>query len=180
MRTSCPNKRQKLNATAHAYGCPRPIPNKGYATSVRNDSTRCRKAVHFHSANATFPGFSAAELTTIIQSIFTKSRGTYGTRRIRYSLLRQNLSAGRRRIGRLMRDADLVCRTQRKFKATTNSNHGLPVADNLLDRQEYDHADIFPDLDAIKKQFHHLVRTVPSEGLIINPACEKNISGSLS
>jgi putative transposase len=76
-----------------------------------------------------------AELTTIIQDIFTKNRATYGTRRIRHSLLRQNFSAGRRRIGRLMREADLICRTKRKFKATTNSNHGLPVADNLLDRQ---------------------------------------------
>ncbi|MAC45459.1 MAG: UDP-N-acetylmuramate:L-alanyl-gamma-D-glutamyl-meso-diaminopimelate ligase, partial [Oceanospirillum sp.] len=33
---------------------------------------------------------------------------------------------------------------------------------------EFDHADIFPDLDAIQRQFHHLVRTVPSEGLIIH------------
>ncbi|MDO9141901.1 MAG: UDP-N-acetylmuramate:L-alanyl-gamma-D-glutamyl-meso-diaminopimelate ligase, partial [Methylobacter sp.] len=36
----------------------------------------------------------------------------------------------------------------------------------ILNNLEYDHADIFPDLDAIKKQFHHLVRTVPGEGLI--------------
>ena len=34
-----------------------------------------------------------------------------------------------------MRDAGLLCRTRRKFKATTDSSHGLPVADNLLDRQ---------------------------------------------
>lgn len=33
---------------------------------------------------------------------------------------------------------------------------------------EFDHADIFDDLAAIQKQFHHLVRTVPGEGLIIN------------
>lgn len=76
-----------------------------------------------------------AELAPTIQAIFAKSRATYGTRRIRHSLLKQNLSVGRRRIGQLMREADLVCRTKRKFKATTNSKHGLPVADNLLDRQ---------------------------------------------
>ncbi|MCI0400975.1 MAG: UDP-N-acetylmuramate:L-alanyl-gamma-D-glutamyl-meso-diaminopimelate ligase [Gammaproteobacteria bacterium] len=34
---------------------------------------------------------------------------------------------------------------------------------------EYEHADIFPDLAAILRQFHHLVRTVPSNGLIILP-----------
>lgn len=37
----------------------------------------------------------------------------------------------------------------------------------ILNNLEYDHADIYPDLTAIQKQFHHLVRTVPSEGEII-------------
>jgi UDP-N-acetylmuramate: L-alanyl-gamma-D-glutamyl-meso-diaminopimelate ligase len=39
----------------------------------------------------------------------------------------------------------------------------------ILNNLEYDHADIFPDLEAIQKQFHHFVRTVPSEGLLIAP-----------
>ncbi|MBT8145414.1 MAG: UDP-N-acetylmuramate:L-alanyl-gamma-D-glutamyl-meso-diaminopimelate ligase, partial [Gammaproteobacteria bacterium] len=34
----------------------------------------------------------------------------------------------------------------------------------ILNNLEFDHADIFDDLDAIKRQFHHLVRTVPSNG----------------
>lgn len=42
----------------------------------------------------------------------------------------------------------------------------------ILNNLEYDHADIFPDLAAIEKQFHHLVRTIPSEGLIIYPSSE--------
>lgn len=37
----------------------------------------------------------------------------------------------------------------------------------VLNNLEYDHADIFPDIDAIKRQFHHLIRIVPGEGLII-------------
>ena len=37
-----------------------------------------------------------------------------------------------------------------------------------LNNLEYDHADIFPDLAAIQRQFHHLLRTVPSEGLIVH------------
>jgi UDP-N-acetylmuramate: L-alanyl-gamma-D-glutamyl-meso-diaminopimelate ligase len=36
-----------------------------------------------------------------------------------------------------------------------------------MNNLEFDHADIFPDLDAIKQQFHFLVRTVPGNGLII-------------
>ncbi len=39
----------------------------------------------------------------------------------------------------------------------------------IINNLEFDHADIFPDLDAIKRQFHHLVRTVPANGLIIAP-----------
>ena len=46
----------------------------------------------------------------------------------------------------------------------------------ILNNLEYDHADIFENLDAIKKQFHHLVRTVPSEGLIIAPSGEQHIA----
>ncbi len=50
----------------------------------------------------------------------------------------------------------------------------------ILNNLEFDHADIFPDLDAIKKQFHHLVRTIPGEGLIISPACDANINEVLT
>jgi UDP-N-acetylmuramate: L-alanyl-gamma-D-glutamyl-meso-diaminopimelate ligase len=39
----------------------------------------------------------------------------------------------------------------------------------VLNNLEFDHADIFDDLNAIKKQFHHLVRTVPSSGRIMLP-----------
>jgi UDP-N-acetylmuramate: L-alanyl-gamma-D-glutamyl-meso-diaminopimelate ligase len=45
----------------------------------------------------------------------------------------------------------------------------------ILNNLEYDHADIFPDLAAIQKQFHHLVRIVPEEGLIIYPAKDQNL-----
>ena len=39
----------------------------------------------------------------------------------------------------------------------------------ILNNLEYDHADIFPDVTAIQRQFHHLVRTVPGNGrLIVN------------
>lgn len=40
----------------------------------------------------------------------------------------------------------------------------------ILNNLEFDHADIFTDLAAIETQFHHLVRTIPSQGLIIRPA----------
>ncbi len=42
----------------------------------------------------------------------------------------------------------------------------------ILNNLEYDHADIFPDLAAIQRQFHHLVRTIPASGRIIFPSNE--------
>lgn len=38
----------------------------------------------------------------------------------------------------------------------------------VVNNMEYDHADIFPDIEAIKRQFHHVIRTVPQNGLIIH------------
>jgi UDP-N-acetylmuramate: L-alanyl-gamma-D-glutamyl-meso-diaminopimelate ligase len=38
----------------------------------------------------------------------------------------------------------------------------------ILNNLEFDHADIFPDLEAIETQFHHLVRTIPGNGLIVS------------
>jgi len=40
----------------------------------------------------------------------------------------------------------------------------------IINNLEFDHADIFDDLAAIQKQFHHVIRTVPSEGLLITPS----------
>jgi UDP-N-acetylmuramate: L-alanyl-gamma-D-glutamyl-meso-diaminopimelate ligase len=45
----------------------------------------------------------------------------------------------------------------------------------VMNNLEFDHADIFDDLDAIKRQFHHLVRTVPGNGLIVSPLNDGNL-----
>jgi len=50
----------------------------------------------------------------------------------------------------------------------------------ILNNLEFDHADIFDDLAAIQKQFHHLVRTIPSNGLIILPANDSNLAETLA
>lgn len=46
----------------------------------------------------------------------------------------------------------------------------------VLNNLEFDHADIFPDLAAIQRQFHHLVRTVPGSGRIIANGADANIA----
>ena len=75
------------------------------------------------------------ELTATIHSIFKKSRATYGTRRIKKALFDQKRNVSRRRISRLMDQANLACKTKRKFKATTESKHDKPISPNLLDRE---------------------------------------------
>ena len=49
----------------------------------------------------------------------------------------------------------------------------------IMNNLEFDHADIFPDLDAIKRQFHHLVRIVPGSGLLVVNANDGNLSDVL-
>ncbi|WP_394249387.1 UDP-N-acetylmuramate:L-alanyl-gamma-D-glutamyl-meso-diaminopimelate ligase [Vibrio profundi] len=50
----------------------------------------------------------------------------------------------------------------------------------VMNNLEFDHADIFDDLEAIKRQFHHLVRTVPSNGRIFSPQKDQAIEDVLS
>lgn len=49
----------------------------------------------------------------------------------------------------------------------------------VLNNLEFDHADIFDDLNAIKKQFHHLVRSVPANGLILSEKHDNNMQDVL-
>ncbi|OEE33731.1 UDP-N-acetylmuramate:L-alanyl-gamma-D-glutamyl-meso-diaminopimelate ligase [Vibrio genomosp. F10] len=49
----------------------------------------------------------------------------------------------------------------------------------VMNNLEFDHADIFDDLEAIKRQFHHLIRTVPSNGRIFHPQQSTDIDDVL-
>ncbi len=50
----------------------------------------------------------------------------------------------------------------------------------ILNNLEYDHADIFENIEAIKKQFHHLVRIIPSQGEVIIPANDSALEDVIS
>lgn len=75
------------------------------------------------------------QLLAILTALFQKGRGTYGTRRLKREFAKLGYVVSRRRIGRLMNQAGLACKTKKKFKATTDSKHTQPIAPNLLDRQ---------------------------------------------
>lgn len=73
-------------------------------------------------------------LKVMIKSIHQQSRGIYGAWRIQHELTIQGETISRARVSRLMKQLGIQSKTHRKFKATTNSNHRLPVAANRLDR----------------------------------------------
>ncbi|CAK9886132.1 MAG: UDP-N-acetylmuramate--L-alanyl-gamma-D-glutamyl-meso-2,6-diaminoheptandioate ligase [Candidatus Erwinia impunctatus] len=50
----------------------------------------------------------------------------------------------------------------------------------ILNNLEFDHADIYDDLPAIQRQFHHLVRIVPQTGKIISPESDRHLSDVLA
>jgi transposase InsO family protein len=74
------------------------------------------------------------ELLAAIQRIFAKFHARYGAPRVRDELTREGITVSRKRVARLMRDAGLKAKGRRKYKPTTDSNHALPVAPNLLKR----------------------------------------------
>jgi UDP-N-acetylmuramate: L-alanyl-gamma-D-glutamyl-meso-diaminopimelate ligase len=50
----------------------------------------------------------------------------------------------------------------------------------ILNNLEFDHADIYPDLDSIKRQFNHLLRIVPGSGLVVHNAADANLDNVLA
>ncbi|SHK72805.1 UDP-N-acetylmuramate: L-alanyl-gamma-D-glutamyl-meso-diaminopimelate ligase [Marinobacter antarcticus] len=50
----------------------------------------------------------------------------------------------------------------------------------ILNNLEFDHADIFDNVEAIERQFHYLVRTVPSQGLIIRPSLDAHLDKAVA
>lgn len=70
-----------------------------------------------------------------VSAAFAASGASYGSRRVMHAVREQGLRMGRHRVRTLMREAGLRTTWKRKFIATTNSKHTLPVAENVLDRQ---------------------------------------------
>lgn len=70
-----------------------------------------------------------------LKAAFASSGDCYGSRRLVCALRQEGVSIGRFKVRRLMKQYDLRCAWKRKFVHTTNSNHDLPIAENLLNRQ---------------------------------------------
>ncbi len=74
------------------------------------------------------------QLRAVIREVHEQGRRTYGSPRVHAALRAGGVSCCVNTVARIMREEGLRAKTKRRFKATTNSSHGLPVAVNLLDR----------------------------------------------
>ena len=75
-----------------------------------------------------------AQLLAFIQAIHKEWKGAYGSPRMMRELRGRGIPASKPRDERLMREHGIRARHKRRYKATTDSKHTLPIAENLLDR----------------------------------------------
>src|SRR5260370_6239972 len=76
-----------------------------------------------------------AALVVEIRAIHAAVKARYGSPRIHAELAARGRACCVNTVAKLMRDEGIAAKTARKFRCTTDSNHDLPLADNLPDRQ---------------------------------------------
>lgn len=74
------------------------------------------------------------QLLKRIWGIYLKFRRVYGSSRITAVLHSEGYNVSQKTVARLMKEHDIVAKTVKKYKATTNSKHNLPTSDNLLNQ----------------------------------------------
>ena len=79
--------------------------------------------------------FSDEALLAHIKAIHTQTRRAYGRPRILRELRKDGVRVGKQRLQTLMHQHGIRAKSEKRFKVTTDSNHDLPIALNLLDRQ---------------------------------------------
>jgi putative transposase len=89
------------------------------------------------AAGVAQPGrrISDTVLRVHIRAIFAQMKGAYGWPRLGRELHARGIRAGKERVRKFMKADGLRARGKRKFKATTDSSHALPVSPNLLQRK---------------------------------------------
>lgn len=77
---------------------------------------------------------SGEALVVQIRAVYVANRGAYGWPRVWRALRAQGIRVGKQRVQKLMRQHGIRARGKRRFRVTTDSRHGLPIAPNLLNR----------------------------------------------
>lgn len=78
---------------------------------------------------------STAQLDTLIRALHTEFDGAYGAPRMTQEIRARGLPVSKERVRRMMQANNIRARHKRRYKATTNSAHHLPVAENVLNHQ---------------------------------------------
>lgn len=92
----------------------------------------------FYAAQGRAPSERACEderLRLEIRAVFRQSKQRYGSPRVHDALQAKEIRCGENRVARLMRLDGLRSKKRRRFRVTTNSDHGLALAPNLLERE---------------------------------------------
>lgn len=76
-----------------------------------------------------------SRLEVEIRAADKRTRQVYGAEKLQHDLAAHGIRVGICRIKRIRRKLGIHCKQKRKFKATTNSRHTLPVAENILEQQ---------------------------------------------
>jgi putative transposase len=74
-------------------------------------------------------------LVVAIRAVHGEVKARYGSPRIHAELVARGTPCGVNTVARLMRKEGIAAKTKRRFRCTTDSNHGRPVAENVLDRR---------------------------------------------
>ena len=75
------------------------------------------------------------QLDALIRAIHAEFDGAYGAPRMTQEIKARGLPVSKERVRKIMQANGIRARHKRRYKATTNSAHRLPVADNVLNRQ---------------------------------------------
>ena len=76
-----------------------------------------------------------AQLTVDIVAAHKRGRRAYGSPRVHRELRARGVRVGKKRVERLMRQNGIQGRRKRRFRRTTDSNHSMPIAPNVLQRK---------------------------------------------
>ena len=101
----------------------------------------CQSAIAcFHKwllflAQAPYQGENSEHMATGVKAAHQKTRGTYGAERLHKELLAEGHEISLWKVKEIRRKHGLVLQRKRKFVRTTDSNHALPVAPNLLSQK---------------------------------------------
>ena len=104
---------------------------------MRSCATCCRSPAAVTTSGGAVPPRPAQRPESLLQAIrriYHDHKGRAGSPRITWALRHEGWRAGKNRVARLMRQNALRAKAAREFKATTHSDHNLPVAPNRLNQ----------------------------------------------